>query len=156
MIVSRLLQTVLSLFSFSMSSEDAHEININVLKNDDSSSSPLIPTLSTPTQGEVTTASEPETGALSKSQLRKKRRYEQAIQIKAQRKLHEKEVKLARAIAQGRDLDQEKRRMEENRLLNEQKFGIPYSKRGLETFQQKLVAAQSSFRVRIFTYAYRQ
>ena len=91
--------------------------------------------------------------SLSKKQQRKKRRYEQALRIKAQRKMHEREVKHAKAMAQGRDLDREKRQMEANRLRNELNYGIAYSIRGLKTLQQKLKEAQSSsFQVTFFIF----
>jgi tRNA (guanine9-N1)-methyltransferase len=84
---------------------------------------------------------------LSKNQLRRKQRYEQWMTHKKQKKLHDKETKIALAIAQGRDLEQERREMEANRLRNEQKYGIEYSSRGLEKFQQKLALAKKSFQV---------
>lgn len=46
---------------------------------------------------------------LSKNQLKKKRRWEKLMEIKKRRKTQEKEAKVAKAVAQGRDLEEERR-----------------------------------------------
>lgn len=57
--------------------------------------------------------------ALSKTQLKKKRKFEKKMEIKKRRKLQEKETRRARAKAQGRDIEQEQREMEARRLNGE-------------------------------------
>ena len=54
----------------------------------------------------TTTTTEPK---VSKSQLKRKRRYEKRMAVKLRRKQQEKEARLARAIAEGRDLEAERR-----------------------------------------------
>lgn len=49
---------------------------------------------------------------LSKNQLKKKRRWEKAMEVKKRRKFQEKQVKIERAKAQGRDLDAERAQQE--------------------------------------------
>ncbi len=46
---------------------------------------------------------------LSKNQLKKKRRWEKLMEVKKRRKTQEKEAKAAKAAAEGRDLEEEKR-----------------------------------------------
>ena len=50
---------------------------------------------------------------LSKNQLKKRRRYEKMMDQKKRRKLQDKEIKHAKALAEGRDLEQERRELEE-------------------------------------------
>jgi hypothetical protein len=47
--------------------------------------------------------------SLSKNQLKKKRRFEKAMEVKKRRKLQDKEVKRAKALAAGRDIEEEQR-----------------------------------------------
>jgi tRNA (guanine9-N1)-methyltransferase len=51
---------------------------------------------------------------LSKKAMKKKRRYEKAMEIKRRRKEQEREQKRARALAAGRDLDEERRIQKQN------------------------------------------
>lgn len=53
---------------------------------------------------------------LSKNQLKKKRRWERKMEIKKRRKMQEKEIKIAKAKAAGRDLEQERKLEEQLRL----------------------------------------
>ena len=53
---------------------------------------------------------------LSKNQLKKKRRWERKMEIKKRRKMQEKEIKIAKAKAAGRDLEQERKLEEQQRL----------------------------------------
>ena len=50
---------------------------------------------------------------LSKNQLKKRRRHEKMMDQKKRRKVQDKEIKHAKALAQGRDLEQERRELEE-------------------------------------------
>jgi tRNA (guanine9-N1)-methyltransferase len=52
---------------------------------------------------------------LSKNQLKKKRKWEQAMLVKQRRKQQEKETKLAKAQKEGRDIDAERKDAEERR-----------------------------------------
>jgi hypothetical protein len=52
---------------------------------------------------------------LSKNQLKKKRRHEKLLDQKKRRKLQDKEIKYAKAIADGRDLIQERKELEERK-----------------------------------------
>jgi tRNA (guanine9-N1)-methyltransferase len=61
---------------------------------------------------EVDTNNGTEVPSLSKNQLKKKRRWEKAMEVKKRRKLQEKQVKIERAKALGRDLDAERARQE--------------------------------------------
>jgi tRNA (guanine9-N1)-methyltransferase len=60
------------------------------------------------------TASDPQK-PLSKNQLKKKRKWEQAMLVKQRRKQQEKEIKLAKAQKEGRDMDAERKEAEERR-----------------------------------------
>jgi len=78
----------------------------------------------------------------SKNQLKRQRRYEKLMQVKHRRKLQEKEGKLEKAKVQGRDLDEERREMEERTRSGEGK------KRRQELWEQKkLPLALKSFKV---------
>jgi tRNA (guanine9-N1)-methyltransferase len=56
---------------------------------------------------------EGEVKKVSKNQLKRQRKWEQAMEVKRRRKEQEKGVKLAVAKAEGRDIDAERREMEE-------------------------------------------
>jgi tRNA (guanine9-N1)-methyltransferase len=70
------------------------------------------------------TSTKPETGKsggggekpISKNQLRRQRKWELKMEVKRRRKEQEKEVKRAKANAEGRDIDAERRDMEERRM----------------------------------------
>lgn len=57
-----------------------------------------------------------ETKPLSKNQLKRQRKWAEAMAVKKRRKEQEKAVRLAKAEKAGRDLEAEKRRMEKGRL----------------------------------------
>ena len=61
---------------------------------------------------------------LSKNQLKRQQKWEQAMAVKKRRKEQEKSVKKAKAEAQGRDVDAEKRIMEQHRQQ-----GVGWAKR---------------------------
>ena len=52
---------------------------------------------------------------MSKNQLKKKRKWEKAMEVKRRRKKQQKDIKIARAKAEGRDIDAEKEDMERRR-----------------------------------------
>ena len=78
---------------------------------------------------------------LSKNQLKKKRRWEQAMIVKKRRKQQEREVRLAKAKAEGRDVEAERRDMEERR-----KQGDGWAKRN-QAWQEKFESNKSSFEI---------
>ena len=79
---------------------------------------------------------------VSKSQLKRQRRWEQAMEKKKRRKQQEKEIKIAKALAQGRDLEEERRLMEERT-----KSGVGHQRREAE-WLERMKSAETSFRVR--------
>ena len=78
---------------------------------------------------------------LSKNQQKKRRRHEKAMEMKQKKKRNKKEARAAKALAEGRDLDEEKRVQAERT-----KAGTGRQKREM-MFQEKLKMAQSSFQV---------
>jgi tRNA (guanine9-N1)-methyltransferase len=78
---------------------------------------------------------------VSKSQTKRQRRWEMAMEKKRRRKQQEKDTKRAKALAQGRDLDEE-RRLQEERT----KSGEGARKRE-EKWLERMKAADTSFRV---------
>jgi len=81
------------------------------LENDDGSCSPVEEPPASPARGAA-----PAAQTLSKNQLKKKRRWEKKMEIKKRRKLQDREVKAAKAAAQGRDIEQERKQQEAARL----------------------------------------
>ena len=86
----------------------------------------------------TTTSEEPK---MSKSQLKRKRRYEKKMEVKRRRKQQEKEAKVAKAIAEGRDLEAERRFQAERTASGEgnkqrqeiwEKYRLPHT---LNSFQ---------------------
>jgi len=71
---------------------------------------------------------------LSKSQMRKRKRHEKLMEIKRRKKQQDKDAKLAKAKAEGRDLEAERRFVEERtksgegRRKREEKWKIKFSK----------------------------
>jgi len=82
------------------------------LEKNDGSSPVEDPTTASPSAG----AKAPASQTLSKNQLKKKRRWEKKMEIKKRRKLQDREVKAAKAAAQGRDIEQERKQQEAARL----------------------------------------
>mmetsp|Transcript_37067 Transcript_37067/g.81195 ORF Transcript_37067/g.81195 Transcript_37067/m.81195 type:complete len:384 (-) Transcript_37067:2389-3540(-) len=80
---------------------------------------------------------------LSKNQLKKKRRYEKAVEMKRRRKAQKREQKRARALAAGRDLDEERRIQEQNEASGEGR------RRREEKWLAKMEEAKSRFRIAI-------
>mmetsp|Transcript_16064 Transcript_16064/g.23009 ORF Transcript_16064/g.23009 Transcript_16064/m.23009 type:complete len:355 (-) Transcript_16064:339-1403(-) len=78
---------------------------------------------------------------LSKNQLKKRRRYEKAMEVKKRRKEQEKEAKRAKAIADGRDLD------EERRLQAEREKSGEGHKRREELWLKRMKTADTSFKI---------
>ena len=78
---------------------------------------------------------------LTKNQLKKKRRWEQAMLVKKRKKQQERDVRLAKAKAEGRDVEAEKKFMEERR-----KQGEGWSKRN-QAWQENFQKQRSSFEV---------
>jgi tRNA (guanine9-N1)-methyltransferase len=56
---------------------------------------------------------------ISKNQLKRERKWEQAMEVKRRRKQQEKDTRIAKAKAEGRDIDAERKDMEERRLEGE-------------------------------------
>lgn len=73
---------------------------------------------------------------MSKNQLKKKRKWEKAMEFKRKRKEQQKKVKLEKAKAEGRDLEAEKEEMEKRR-----KDGTGWAKRN--QFWQEMFERQS-------------
>ena len=78
---------------------------------------------------------------LTKNQLKKKRRWEQAMIVKKRRKQQERDVRLAKAKAEGRDVEAEKKFMEERR-----KQGEGWTKRN-QAWQEIFQKQRSSFEI---------
>lgn len=79
---------------------------------------------------------------VSKSQLKRKRRLEKLKQVKERRKLQERETKIARARAEGRDLEEERRQLEQRT-----KDGASKKHRNELWLRNKLPLAEKSFEV---------
>jgi tRNA (guanine9-N1)-methyltransferase len=79
---------------------------------------------------------------LSKSQMKRQGRWEQAMQRKKRRKQQEKEIKVAKALAEGRDLEEERRLLEERT-----KGGVGHQRREEKWMQRMKLSAEASFRV---------
>jgi tRNA (guanine9-N1)-methyltransferase len=88
------------------------------------------------------TNNDTEAPKLSKNQLKKKRRWEKAMEVKKRRKLQEKQVKIELAKAQGRDLDAERARQEAAR-----QNGASRLERQREWQNKMLPGIQQSFQV---------
>jgi tRNA (guanine9-N1)-methyltransferase len=84
---------------------------------------------------------EQEQEQLSKNQMKKRKRLQKKLEINKRRKQQEKEQRNAKALAEGRDLDAERKYMEERT-----KLGIGFQKREAE-WLKRLDGAQNSFRV---------
>jgi len=82
------------------------------------------------------------TAKLSKKQLKRQRRWERAMEVKDRKKRQKKEVQLAKAKAEGRDLEQERRVQ-----LQHQRSGVGWRKRYDKWVRDKLPRAESSFEV---------
>eukprot|EP00521_Asterionellopsis_glacialis_P016680 CAMPEP_0195297866 /NCGR_PEP_ID=MMETSP0707-20130614/22258_1 /TAXON_ID=33640 /ORGANISM="Asterionellopsis glacialis, Strain CCMP134" /LENGTH=350 /DNA_ID=CAMNT_0040359777 /DNA_START=147 /DNA_END=1196 /DNA_ORIENTATION=- len=87
------------------------------------------------------TAVQEEEKPMSKNQLKKRRRYEKAMDIKKRKKMQEKATKRAKAIAEGRDLDEE-RRLQEERT----KSGEGHARRE-QYWKNKMKSADTTFKV---------
>ena len=80
---------------------------------------------------------------LSKKAMKKKRRYEKAMEIKRRRKEQEREQKRARALAAGRDLDEERRIQKQNEESGEGR------RRREERWLAKMEGSKSRFRIAV-------
>ena len=80
---------------------------------------------------------------LSKKAMKKKRRYEKAIEIKRRRKEQDRDQKRARALAEGRDLDEERRIQKQNEESGEGR------RRREEKWLAKIDSAKSRFRIAV-------
>jgi tRNA (guanine9-N1)-methyltransferase len=89
------------------------------------------------TDDAVTAADQP----LSKNQQKKKRRLEKMMQVKLRRKQQEREARIARATAQGRDLAEERRVQAERQAKGAGK------QRRDKRFAQRLAEGRKSFQV---------
>ena len=78
---------------------------------------------------------------LSKNQLKKRRRYEKLMAIKKRKKQQDKDAKAAKAKAEGRDLDEERRIQAERFQSGEGRL------KREERWIQRLKPAESSFKV---------
>jgi tRNA (guanine9-N1)-methyltransferase len=74
---------------------------------------------------------------MSKNQLKKKRKWEKAMEVKRRRKEQQKKIKIAKAKAEGRDVEAEKEDMERRR-----KDGSGWARRN--EFWQEMFRKQSS------------
>eukprot|EP00978_Attheya_sp_CCMP212_P029355 scaffold104023_cov48-Attheya_sp.AAC.2 len=81
--------------------------------------------------------------SLSKNQLKKKRRFEKAMEVKKRRKLQDKEVKRAKALAAGRDIE------EEQRLERERAESGEGHRRREEMWRKRFKTADTSFKISI-------
>lgn len=106
--------------------------------DNDVESAPVVATAST---GNTNTTTTEESKPMSKNQRKRQLRWERAMERKRRRKHQEKEVKRARAIAQGRDLE------EERRLLEERTKSGEGHRRREERWLQRMKSADTSFRV---------
>lgn len=79
---------------------------------------------------------------ISKSQVKRQRRWEQAMERKKRRKQQEKDIKLAKALAEGRDLEKERRLVEERT-----REGAGHRRREEKWLQRMKNSADASFRV---------
>ena len=79
---------------------------------------------------------------MSKNQLRRKRKWERAMEVKERRKRQEREARAAKAKAEGRDLEEERRLEEQRRESGAGK------KRRLEKWKsEKLPLVETSFQI---------
>jgi tRNA (guanine9-N1)-methyltransferase len=88
------------------------------------------------------TNEEEEDKPLSKNQLKKKRRWERAMEVKKRRKQQDKEIKHAKAKAAGRDLEQERRE-----LLQRTADGSGKKRRLEDWHKRKASSLEKSFQV---------
>jgi tRNA (guanine9-N1)-methyltransferase len=97
-----------------------------------------------PSVAEKSDATEDETAQppLSKKQLKRQRRLEKLMEVKKRRKSQEKEAKRAKAIAAGRDLEEERRQVEQRT-----KDGEGKRQRDEAWLQKKLPMANNAFEV---------
>lgn len=92
-------------------------------ENITSTATPENASLAQPSTSDQVQSSEPEKNNLtgqeaaqpqmSKNQLKRKRRFQKLMQVKERRKLQERETKMAKAKAEGRDLEEERRQIEQ-------------------------------------------
>ena len=99
--------------------QQAEEEEQNLLQNKDDSgaatnSSSCLPSSEVCKVDKSTAPSMPPQNT-SKNQLRRKRKFERAMEIKRQKKEQQMRIKIAKAEAAGRDRDAERKEMEENR-----------------------------------------
>mmetsp|Transcript_11116 Transcript_11116/g.20802 ORF Transcript_11116/g.20802 Transcript_11116/m.20802 type:complete len:396 (-) Transcript_11116:11-1198(-) len=78
---------------------------------------------------------------MSKKQMKKRKRYEKLMDVKKRKKQQDKERRHAKAIAEGRDLEEERRLQLEREKSGEGK------KRREEEWNKKMESADTSFRV---------
>lgn len=134
---------------------DEGTVNDSLVKDASAECVRMTPTEDGETQNDETDISPPSCSAvdkdrsddtdgkpLSKNQMKKRKRYEKAMAVKKRRKQQRKEARTAKAVAEGRDLDEE-RRLQEERT----KSGEGRKKR--EAFLQKRMkgSAESMFKV---------
>jgi tRNA (guanine9-N1)-methyltransferase len=79
---------------------------------------------------------------ISKNQVKKRRRLEKLMEIKKRRKLQDKEVKLAKAKLQGRDLEEERKQQEAGKLK-----GVNRKRKREAWEQNKVPLIQKSFQI---------
>jgi tRNA (guanine9-N1)-methyltransferase len=79
---------------------------------------------------------------LSKSQMKRQRRWEQAMERKKRRKQQDKDIKMAKALSEGRDLEEERRLLEERT-----EEGVGHRRREEKWLQRMKSSADASFRV---------
>jgi tRNA (guanine9-N1)-methyltransferase len=90
----------------------------------------------------VDTAASADDKPLSKSQMKRQRRWDQAMERKKRRKQQEKDIKVAKALAESRDLEEERRLVEERT-----KEGVGHQRREDKWLQHMKSSADASFRV---------
>ena len=78
---------------------------------------------------------------LSKNQLKKMKKWERKMEVKKRRKQQEKDAKLAKAKAEGRDMEKEREEMMDRAATGEGK------RRRQEKWDKKMAQATSSFQV---------
>jgi tRNA (guanine9-N1)-methyltransferase len=92
----------------------------------------------------TTTTTTTTTDTISKNQLKKRRRFEKAMEIKQRKKQQNKQVKLERAKAQGRDIEAERKRQDEAREAGDSEHRV---KRRREWEQIVIPKIEQSFQI---------
>jgi len=121
--------------------DEGHEENNRADSKKNNDSTEASSTASTTTATVLSKIDRHAVNPMSKSQQKKRKRYEKLMAIKKRRKQQDKDAKIAKAKAEGRDLDAE-RKLQEERT----KSGEGHRKRE-EKWQERIKKADSCFKV---------